>query len=81
MSLMTERYLERHEQMLKFQEEIFPFTPTIRELMKAWNVGSTSVARNTLHELVDRGLVVTRMCGSAMHYYAVEEPMFGMKLG
>lgn len=57
--------------MLVLQDEIRPFTPTVRELMEVWNLSSTSAVHRTLAELEEAGLVITRKRGARSKYYAV----------
>jgi hypothetical protein len=63
--------LERHQKMLEYQEQIAPFTPTIRELQELWGLSSTSVTLTTLRYLVGMRHVITRRHGKLDRYYAV----------
>jgi len=68
---------ERHGRMLEFQDQIKPFTPTIRELVDLWGVRSTSAAAYILERLVDHGLVITRSHGDVKDsYYAIPAGKF-----
>lgn len=67
-----ELHLRRHKQMLKFQEEIKPFTPTIRELVSLWGLKTTSATHATIRYLVNCGYVIERRIGDEHKYYAVE---------
>lgn len=66
---LDEIFIKRHTLMLEFQEEIKPFTPTIRELADIWKLKSASVASYTLKVLEIAGLVVK----SGHEYYAITE--------
>lgn len=70
---MPKLYRERHQKMLDLQDEIRPFTPTVRELMEAWGLNSTSVVHRTLTKLEESGLVITREMGPGKKYYAIEQ--------
>ena len=64
-----------HAEMLALQEQIQPFTPTIRELANAWGYRSTSTVRFTLDQLVEKGFVITRELNSKTSYYALPKPI------
>jgi len=65
-------YRERHKQMIDYQAQIAPFTPTLEELTKVWNVEKTAAAWSLKH-LVEMGLCVYRNIGKHKRsYYAVE---------
>jgi hypothetical protein len=63
---------ERHSAMLKYQKDIAPFTPTIRELEKLWRLNTTSAAHLTMDHLVSSGRAIFRKCGKTVKYFAVE---------
>src|SRR6266545_5670075 len=42
-------YRERHKQMIDYQAQIAPFTPTLEELTKVWNVEKTAAAWSLKH--------------------------------
>ena len=65
-------YVVRHKQMLEYQKQIAPFTPTIRDLMEIWGLKSTSIVKETLSKMAKRGLVIRRERGAKHAYYAVE---------
>lgn len=62
---------DRHQKLLDYQEEIFPFTPTIREIQEVWEMNSTAPVRYTLDKLVELESVLTRTHGSKTQYYAI----------
>lgn len=64
---------ERHKKMVAYQEQIKPFTPSVRELVEVWGVHSTCAATSTLQRLEKSGLVISRSMGSKKYYYAVEK--------
>lgn len=61
-----------HEKMLQYQEQIKPFPPTIRELMKVFGISSTSATTYDLQLMEELGMVVTRTLGNKRTFYAVE---------
>lgn len=69
----NDNLLLRHKQMLQFQKEIAPFTPTTRELMELWGYNATSAVSYTLHVLLAAGLVIARSNGSYSKYFAVRK--------
>lgn len=64
---------DRHSQMVKYQKKIAPFTPTIRELMKLWDMRTTSHVNQALERMLEYGMLKTRAAGSATKYYAIED--------
>lgn len=72
-TLDLEKLNKRHNEMLKFQKKIHPFTPTIRELEKLWGLNTTSAVALALDKMVELNYVVTRQKGKSTEYYAVEK--------
>jgi hypothetical protein len=67
------KLMKRHRMMLEFQEQIKPFTPTVRELMELWGVNTTSAVCLALGRMEELGIVVTRRHGERQDsYYAIE---------
>jgi hypothetical protein len=62
---------QRHQAMLELQEQIAPFTPSIRDVMTAWGLSSTSSTLYVLGLLVRDGLCKTMSVGKVTRYYAV----------
>lgn len=69
--LGLEELQDRHQKLLDYQTEIYPFTPTIREIQEVWEMSSTASVRYTLDKLVDLEYVKTRVHGDKTQYYAV----------
>lgn len=68
-----ELVLERHAKMLDLQEDIYPFTPTLRELQELWNLNTTSAVRRSLEYMVELDIVSFRLRGVKRYYYAKTE--------
>ena len=66
------RVVERHKRMLEYQDEIYPFTPSVKELMEVWELRTTSAVHLTLCHLVEMGLCVKRGDGNARSVHALE---------
>lgn len=69
---MNNVHFERYRRMLEFQEEIKPFTPTIRELMELWKLSSSSAVMYSLRRIGQMGLLLEREYGKTTRYYAVK---------
>ena len=65
-----EKLKKRHESMVKYQKDIFPFTPTMRELQKLWGLNTTSAVFLCLNRMKERNMVYTRKHGGSVSYYA-----------
>mgnify|MGYP000465852248 CR=1 FL=1 len=64
----------RHGVMLRYQDEISPFTPTMRELGHIWGIRTTSHTSYVLNNMLKNGMVITRKVGNRKKvYYAVEQ--------
>ena len=72
-SLDKEKMMMRYEYMLFHQNEIYPFTPTIRVLRDLWGLKTTSSVHSTLKNLEELGYVVSRKNGKTKKYFAVKK--------
>lgn len=66
-------YEERYEKMVEFQEEIKPFTPTVRDFSTVWGLSGTSPALACIKQMIKRGMIVFRETGEKKgrkQYYA-----------
>jgi hypothetical protein len=66
------KMMNRHKTMLEYQDVIYPFTPTFRELERIWGLHTTSAVAHTLANLRDAGLVITRQRGQKVECFAVK---------
>lgn len=69
--LTLEELRERHLQLMEYQEEIYPFTATLREIQDVWKMGSLASVRYTLDKLFELDSVKIRKHNKKQHYYAV----------
>lgn len=65
-------YRTKQLQLLKLQNELAPFLPTVREIAECWGV-ATSNAWRILNVMVDMGIVRMRSAekGHSAQYYAI----------
>ncbi len=71
---LSDFMVQRWRQMLAFQDEIYPFTPTYDELMVVWGLSRTG-AFYTLKKLDGAGVLWKRerSDGTKTSYYAKKE--------
>lgn len=68
----TKLHLERHSKMLDYQKKIEPFTPSVRELQRIWNLRTTSATWLTLKRLEGLGLIISRNISDKSQYFAIK---------
>lgn len=56
--------------MLEYQSKIYPFSPTVRELMDLWKLNTTSAVVLALGHMRDNDLLFVREAGAKTHYHA-----------
>lgn len=71
MKTNIDKLKERHQKMLEFQSEIYPFTPTIRELQEIWNLSTSSAAFDVIKKLIEMDCIKSRTKGKHTQYYAI----------
>lgn len=69
-SIDEKKLMDRYKSMVKYQNEISPFTPTIRELQSLWGLNTTSAVALCLKNLVKKGYVISRLKGNSKNYFA-----------
>lgn len=73
---MQQIHLDRWAELLEFQKQIKPFSPTLDEIGKLWGFGASrksSAPRNTLEILEKNGYVLSRKpFGRCTLYYAID---------
>ena len=67
--------IEYWKQILEYQNEIAPFTPSMAEIAEALGLSAKSHVHALLGHLHRHGLVVTRETGSKTQYYAVTKDL------